>query len=44
MLALPHRFAGGLALGWLRCKSGSLLPGVLAHALHNQAATYWFGG
>ena len=25
----------GLALGWLRCKSGSIWPGVLLHFGHN---------
>ncbi len=44
MAALPHRFFLGLVAGWLRWKSGSLLPAILLHALHNAAAVYWFGG
>ena len=44
MLALPHRFFMGLVAGWLRMKSGSLLPSILCHALHNAAAIWWFGG
>lgn len=34
-LAYPHRFVGGLAMGWLRHRSGSLLPGIAAHFIHN---------
>jgi len=37
-LALPHRFVGGLILGTLRARSGSLLPGMLAHAIWNLLA------
>lgn len=37
-LAFPHRFLGGLALGWLRMKSGSLVPCVIAHATCNLIA------
>ena len=37
-LELPHRFATGLALGWLRLKSGSLAPAILAHAVNNLLA------
>lgn len=37
-LAFPHRFFGGLALGWLRLKSGSLVPCVIAHATWNAIA------
>lgn len=37
-LAFPHRFLGGLSLGWLRMKSGSLVPCVLAHATWNLIA------
>jgi hypothetical protein len=42
-LAIPHRFVFGLALGWLRARSGSLVPGVLAHALNNLLAVVVFG-
>ena len=38
MLEVPHRFATGLVLGWLRDRSSSLLPCILAHALHNGGA------
>lgn len=41
LLELPHRFAGGLAFGFLRWRSGSLWPGVLAHALHNGLVCGW---
>ncbi len=35
VLEFPHRFVSGLIFGWLRLRSGSLLPGMLAHFLHN---------
>jgi len=38
LLELPHRFVAGLLFGWLRLRSGSLLPGIVAHALHNTGA------
>jgi membrane protease YdiL (CAAX protease family) len=38
LLELPHRFAMGVVAGWLRWRSGSVLPGIVAHALHNGAA------
>jgi membrane protease YdiL (CAAX protease family) len=44
LLELPHRFGAGLVFGWLRWRSGSLLPAMLAHALHNGAAWWWEGG
>lgn len=37
-LAIPHRFALGLALGWLRLRGGSLWPCVVAHAVNNLLA------
>jgi membrane protease YdiL (CAAX protease family) len=37
-LELVHRFVAGLVFGWLRWRSGSLLPSMCAHALHNAAA------
>ena len=37
-LEVPHRALGGVFLGILRYKSGSLLPCVLAHFLNNLAA------
>ena len=44
LLELPHRAFAGLVFGWLRWRSGSLVPGVVAHALHNAAAVLQFGG
>lgn len=38
ILELPHRWVMGLLYGWLRLRTGSLWPGVLAHALHNTCA------
>ncbi len=35
VLELPHRFVVGLLLGWLRLKTGSLLPCIFAHFGHN---------
>ena len=37
-LEFPHRFLGGLALGWLRWRSGSLAPPILAHMTWNVLA------
>ncbi len=34
---LPIHLAGGLALGWLRLRTGTLLPGMFAHFLYNGA-------
>lgn len=36
---LPTALAAGLFLGWLVLRTGSLWPGVLAHAFNNLAAT-----
>jgi len=38
VLSVPHRFASGLVFGWLRLRSGSLVPGVIAHAVNNALA------
>jgi len=38
LLELPHRFAMGLVLGWLRARTGSLLPCMLAHFGNNLVA------
>lgn len=38
VLSVPHRFASGLVFGWLRLRSGSLVPGVIAHAVNNAFA------
>lgn len=39
VLEFPHRFAGGLLLGWLRWRTGSIVPCVLAHFIWNVLAT-----
>lgn len=36
-VSLPFLFGLGLVLGWLRVTSGSLIPPMLAHFLHNGA-------
>ena len=38
LFELPHRFAAGLVLGWLRLRSGSLAPCILAHFANNSIA------
>lgn len=38
LLELPHRFVAGLLFGWLRQRSDSLWPCVLAHFLTNLGA------
>lgn len=38
LFELPHRFLAGLGLGFLRLKTGSLLPCILAHGAWNLAA------
>ena len=40
-LEYPHRFLDGLIFGWLRWKTGSLGPPVLAHMVLNAAAVWW---
>jgi hypothetical protein len=35
----PHTLLLGLVYGWLFVRTGSLLPGMLAHALHNGIIT-----
>lgn len=37
-LGLPHRFLGGLVLGWVRVRTGSLVPGMVGHFLNNLVA------
>ena len=37
-LEIPHRFALGLILGWLRWRTGSLVPCFLAHFVNNSIA------
>lgn len=38
LLVLPHRLFGGLVLGWLRQRSDSIVPGIVAHAVWNACA------
>jgi len=38
LFEVPHRFVVGLGLGWLRLRSGSLWPGILAHGVLNTLA------
>ena len=33
--SMPHLFLMGVVLGWLRLRTGSLLPGMLTHFTHN---------
>lgn len=40
LLELPHRFVGGLLLGWLRWRSGSVVPCVIAHGAWNAGAVW----
>ena len=40
VLELPHRFIGGCAFGYVRAKTGSLAPCILAHAMHNAIAVW----
>jgi membrane protease YdiL (CAAX protease family) len=44
VVALPHRFATGLVLGWLRERSGSLAPSITAHFVNNALAVAWAAG
>ena len=43
-LGLPHRLVAGAVFGWLRLRSGSLVPGIAAHAVHNALALALLGG
>lgn len=40
VLEFPHRLVGGFLLGWLRMRSGSVLPGIGAHFVWNALATW----
>ena len=35
---MPHRFAAGVLFGVLRLRSGSLVPGMIGHAVNNALA------
>ena len=37
-LEFPHRFVAGLVFGWMRARSGSLAPGIMAHFVNNLLA------
>lgn len=39
-LEYPHRFAGGLLIGLVRLKTGSLLPCIFAHMVWNALAVF----
>lgn len=39
--SFPHLFVMGLALGWLRVRTGSLYPGMLLHFCHNLLCVVW---
>jgi membrane protease YdiL (CAAX protease family) len=39
--SFPHLFVIGLALGWLRVRTGSLYPGMLLHFCHNLLCVGW---
>jgi hypothetical protein len=41
---LPLAFALGLGFGWVRERSGSVLPAIIVHALHNGALIAWAYG
>ncbi len=40
LLEIPHRFAGGLVLGWLRHKTNTLWSCILAHLINNLLACW----
>ncbi|MGB0951622.1 MAG: CPBP family intramembrane glutamic endopeptidase [Planctomycetota bacterium] len=42
VLEFPHRFIGGLLLGWLRLRTGSIVPPILAHLVVNACAHFLF--
>ncbi len=39
-LEIPHRFAMGLVFGWLRARTGSLAPCMIAHGANNLVALW----
>lgn len=42
LLEVPHRFVLGCLLGWLRARTGSLVPGMIAHGTNNLLAVFFF--
>lgn len=41
---IPHRFTMGLVFGWLRARTGSLAPCMVAHGTNNLLALLLVGG
>ena len=39
LVSVPHRFVAGLVFGYLRARTGSLVPCVIAHFVNNLLAT-----
>jgi membrane protease YdiL (CAAX protease family) len=39
--SFPHLLLIGLALGWLRVRTGSLIPGMCLHFTHNLLCIVW---
>jgi len=35
---MPHAFLAGLLLGWMYCRTGSIVPGVVFHWVNNSVA------
>lgn len=44
LLSFPYLFACGLLFGWMRWRTGSLWPSIVAHFLHNFAVLAWVDG
>ena len=42
VLSFPYLFAVGMALGWVKWKTGSLYPPMLMHFLHNYVVVAYF--
>lgn len=38
---MPHAFVAGLLLGWMFCRTGSILPGILYHWVNNTFVYVW---
>jgi membrane protease YdiL (CAAX protease family) len=41
VLSFPHLLLIGVVLGWLRVRTGSLLPGMFLHFTHNLLCVAW---
>ena len=44
VISFPYLFAVGLLLGWMRWRTGSLWPPIVAHFLHNLVVLAYLGG